>query len=207
MASTNQSPQYLKAQAMFLQAKTNEERLRWLEEMIRECPKHKSSEKMLANLKTRYIKLKEKIEAIKKTSKGSKKPGIKKEDLQAVIVGFTNSGKSSLLSLLTHASPEISPYPFTTRMPVIGMMPYSGTKIQLIEIPAINSEYYDKGLVNSADVILILVTELKQIDEIKKVLISAHGKEVIIFNIIGEDLDIRKIEATLKSKKIDFCLN
>ena len=60
MASTNQSPQYQSAEAMFLQAQTNEERLRWLEEMIRECPKHKSSEKMLANLKTRYIKLKKK---------------------------------------------------------------------------------------------------------------------------------------------------
>ena len=206
MASTNQSPQYQKAQAMFLQAKTNEEKLRWLEEMIRECPKHKSAEKMLANLKTRYIKLKEKIEAIKKTSKGSKKPGIKKEDMQAVIVGFTNSGKSSLLSLLTNATPEISPYPFTTRTPVIGMMPYSGTKGQLIEIPAINSEYYDRGLVNSADVILILVTELRKIDEIKKELISAHGKEVIVFNIKDKDSDIRKIEATLKSKKIDFLI-
>ena len=63
MSSTNQSPFYKKAEAMFLKSKTNEEKLKWLEEMIRECPKHKSSEKMLANLKTRYIKLKEKIEA------------------------------------------------------------------------------------------------------------------------------------------------
>ena len=83
MASTNQSPQYLKAQSMFFQAKTNDEKLRWLEEMIRECPKHKSSEKMLANLKTRYIKLKEKIEKIKKSGKSSSKSGIKKEEMQA----------------------------------------------------------------------------------------------------------------------------
>lgn len=60
MASTNQSPQYQKAESMFLEAKTNEEKLRWMEEMIKEAPKHKSSEKMVANLKTRYIKLKEK---------------------------------------------------------------------------------------------------------------------------------------------------
>src|SRR3989338_211698 len=117
MASTNQSPFYKKAEVMFLQAKTNEEKLRCLEEMIKECPKHKSSEKMLANLKTRYIKLKEKIETLRKSSKGSKKSGIKKEDLQAVIIGLTNSGKSSLLSALTNTNPEIAPYDFTTKIP------------------------------------------------------------------------------------------
>src|SRR3989344_5493173 len=108
MASTNQSPFYRQAEGKFNSAQTNEEKLKWLEEMIRECPKHKSSEKMLANLKTRHIKLKEKIETIKKTSRGAKKSGIKKEDLQAVIIGFTNAGKSTLISNLTNATPEIS---------------------------------------------------------------------------------------------------
>ncbi|MBU2503584.1 MAG: 50S ribosome-binding GTPase, partial [Nanoarchaeota archaeon] len=116
MASTNQSPQYQKAAAMFLMAGTDKERLHCLEEMIRECPKHKSSEKMLANLKTRYKKLKERSERIKKSGKsGAGKHAIRKEDMQAVIVGLTNTGKSSLLSLLTNVSPEITPYDFTTK--------------------------------------------------------------------------------------------
>src|SRR3989304_179518 len=166
MASTNQSPQYQKAQAMFLGAQTNEDKLHWLEEMIRECPKHKSSEKMLANLKTRYIKLKKKIENIKKTSRGSGKSGIKKEGLQAVIVGFTNTGKSSLMSLLTNTRPDISDYEFTTKYPVVGMMNYLGVQIQLIEIPALGSEYYNSGLVNSADVILILITSVNDLSKI-----------------------------------------
>ena len=100
MASTNQSPFYIQAEKKFLFAQTNEEKLKWLEEMIRECPKHKSAEKMLANLKTRYIRLKEKIERAKKVSKGAAKKGIKKEELQAVIIGKTNAGKSSLISVL-----------------------------------------------------------------------------------------------------------
>ena len=122
MASTNQSPFYQKAEAKFLNAKSNEEKLIFLEEMIRECPKHKSSEKMLANLKTRYIKLKEKMEAAKKTSRGSKKAGIKKEDIQVVILGLTRSGKSSLLSMLTNAFPKISQNEFekfTTKKPAV----------------------------------------------------------------------------------------
>ena len=61
MASTNQSPEYQKAEKHFLSSKTDDERLIWLEEMIRECPKHKSAEKMLANLKTRYSKLRKKL--------------------------------------------------------------------------------------------------------------------------------------------------
>lgn len=206
MASTNQSPQYHKAESMFLRAQTNEEKLKWLEEMIRECPKHKSSEKMLANLKTRYIKLKEKIESVKKTKKGSKKKGIKKEDMQAVIIGFANSGKSSLLSLLTNMRPEISEYPFTTKMPLIGAMKYSGTGIQIVEIPAVNSEHYDRGTVNTADVVLELIDDLGQLKEIEEIASSSSGKKVVVYNIKDKGTDERKLEATLKSKKLDYVM-
>jgi len=207
MASTNQSPQYQKAESMFLQAKTNEEKAKWLEEMIRECPKHKSSEKMLANLKTRYIKLKEKIEKARKRGKSSAKSGIKKEELQAVIIGFTNAGKSSLLNALTNASPEITPYDFTTKYPLVGITDYLGTKIQIIEVPAFNSEYYDKGLANTADVVLILVTDLSQIRTIESSLERSAGKKIIVFNSFEKSSEeIRKIEATLKSKKYEFII-
>lgn len=203
MSSTNQSPQYQKAEAKYLSAKTDEERLIYLKEMIRECPKHKSSENMLAQLKTRLKKLKEKIEKDKKKSK-STKSGIKKDDMQAVIVGFTNTGKSTFLSLLTNASPEIASYDFSTKKPVVGMMPFKGTQIQMIEIPAFESEYYDKGIVNTADTILIMVTDLDQIRKIEDDLDNALGKRLIIFNKKGRDVDERKIGATLKSNKYDF---
>jgi len=204
MASTNQSPQYQKAEAKFLGARTDEEKLIYLEEMIRECPKHKSAEKMLAQLKTRRKKLLEKIEKGKKKSKGSK-AGIKKEDMQAVIIGFTNTGKSSLLKLLTNAAPEIAPYDFTTKHPVVGMMNFQGVQIQIIEIPALNSEYYDKGIVNSADVILIIITELLQLEKIMPELNRTFGEKIIVFNN-KNNLDERKLESTLKSKKLNYII-
>jgi len=205
MASTNQSPFYQKAEVKFLSAKTDEERLPALEEMIKECPKHKSSEKMLANLKTRYKKLKSQIEKTKKSGK-SKHKGIKKEDLQAVIIGKTNTGKSSLLSLLTNAKPIIAEHDFTTRYPQIGMINFDGTSIQLIEVPAFESEYYDKGIVNTADTTLILINNLGQINEIEGNLNKVKGKKIIVFNIMDNSKDIRKISATLSSKKYDFVL-
>lgn len=209
MASTNQSPFYQAAVNKFLHAQTDDEKLKYLDEMIKECPKHKSSEKMLANLKTRRIKLIGKIAAEKKIRRGSAgKIGIKKEDVQAVIVGKTGAGKSTLISILTNAKPEIAKYEFTTRTPVIGMMNHNGVGIQLIEVPAIESEYYDKGITNSADTILIMIDNLSQLPEIEKVVERATGKKIILFNKIDllSENEKRKIFATLQSKKYNFTL-
>lgn len=206
MASTNQSPFYRAAEGRFISAKTNEEKLEALEEMIRECPKHKSSEAMLSNLKTRYKKLKEKVETSTKKGKTTK-IGIKKEDMQVIIVGFTNSGKSSLLQELTNVKPEIADYPFTTKFPIVGMMNYDGVKIQIIENPAFQSEYYDRGLTNSADTLLILVDK---IEDIEKILlnIKTNTKKIIVFNKIDtlSENEKRKLFATLSSKRYNFIL-
>lgn len=211
MASTNQSPFYQKAEAKFLSAQNPEDKIKALEEMIRECPKHKSSEKMLANLKTRYKKLTEQLTKSKKAGKSSR-IGLKKEDMQAVLIGMTNTGKSSLLSVLTNAKPKISSgtnVVFSTKKPEIGMINYdSGAQVQLIENPAVESEYYDKGLTNTADVILIIITNLEQIKKIQKELSKANGKQLIVFNKSDafNEQEKRKIHATLQSKKYNFIL-
>ena len=211
MASTNQSPFYQKAEAKFLSAQNPEDKIKALEEMIRECPKHKSSEKMLANLKTRYKKLTEQLTKSKKAGKSSR-IGLKKEDMQAVLIGMTNTGKSSLLSVLTNAKPKISSGTnavFSTKKPEIGMINYdSGAQVQLIENPAVESEYYDKGLTNTADVILIIITNLEQIKKIQKELSKANGKQLIVFNKSDtfNEQEKRKIHATLQSKKYNFIL-
>lgn len=207
MGSTNQSPFYKKAEEKFLAANTSDEKLEALEEMIRECPKHKSSEKMLAQLRLRYKKLKQQSEKSKKSGKHSK-AGIKKEDMQAVIIGKTNSGKSTLLSHLTNARPKTLNTKFTTTSPVIGMMDYQGANIQLIEIPAIESEYYDKGLVNSADTILTLINSLDELKDIETKLNKSFGKgkRIIIYNSKNHRDNLRKISETFKSKKYDFII-
>lgn len=207
MASTNQSPFYQRAEVRFLNAVDDDERIDALEEMIKECPKHKSSEKMLANLKTRLKKLLEKKEKSKKAGKGGK-AGIKKESMQAVLVGFSNSGKSTLLSSLSNAKPAISNVKFSTTHPVIGMMNYQGTSVQLIEIPPIESEYYDKGIVHTADAVVILVKSIEEIEEAKKMLGKTNGKIIIAFNKIDNlsENEKRKLSAKLSSKRYNFSL-
>ena len=118
-----------------------------------------------------------------------------------------NTGKSCLLSMLTNTKPEITPYPFTTKKPLIGMMNFQGTQTQIIEIPAFNSEHFDKGLVNTADTLLILIKNFNEISEIAKGLGKAQGKRIIIFNLFNKsNEELRKIKATLQSKRHDFMI-
>ena len=203
----NAHPDYLAAEKEYHLAQTPENKIEKLKKMISLAPKHKGAENLRAQLKTRLKKLLSQLIKSKKSGK-STKTGIKKEDMQVVIIGMTNTGKSSLLSLLTNAKPEIAGHNFTTKKPIPGMMEHHQTNIQLIEIPAIESEYYDKGLVNTADTILTLITDLKQIKNIEKELSHAQGKKLLVFNKIDEynEKEKRKISATLSSKKYNFVL-
>lgn len=53
------------------------------------------------------------------------------------LVGFPNSGKSTLLSILTSAHPKISNYPFTTITPNLGIMYYNNISLSIADIPGI----------------------------------------------------------------------
>jgi GTP-binding protein len=48
-----------------------------------------------------------------------------------------NSGKSSLLSVLTSARPKIANYPFTTINPNLGVASYNNKEITLADIPGL----------------------------------------------------------------------
>jgi len=204
----NASPEYIKAEKEYLNAQTLEEKIEKLKKMISVAPKHKGSENLLAQLKSRLKRLSEQYEKSQKISKYSgQKTGIKKEGLQVAIVGFTNSGKSTLLNKLTNATPKISETEFTTLKPEVGISKIDSIPVQLIEIPPFNSEYYDKGIVNTADIILILVKNLDEIKIIESNL-KAPGKKIILFNKIDflSDEEKRKISSTLQSKKYDFVI-
>jgi GTP-binding protein len=65
------------------------------------------------------------------------------------IVGPPNSGKSTLLSAISRAKPEIADYPFTTRQPILGVMPGDIRDLTIAEIPAlVEGAHSGKGLGN-----------------------------------------------------------
>jgi hypothetical protein len=157
----NLTPDYLEAEHKFRTATTHREKLAALEEMLATLPKHKGTEKMQADLKRRLAKLRQ--EEQKKSSTAKHKPfyQVDKEGAgQVVLIGPPNSGKSSLLARLTHAQPEIADYPFTTRLPLPGMMPFENIQIQLVDTPPIARDHTDPwvlGIVRNADAALIVV--------------------------------------------------
>ena len=206
----NAHPNYLAAEKEFMLAQTIEEKIERLNKMISFAPKHKGAENLRAQLKGRLKKLKEQLIKSKKTARGRGiKDSIKKGDLQVLIIGLTNTGKSSLISFLTNAKPEISAVAFTTKTPAIGIIKYmGGISAQLIEIPAFESEYYNKNLTNSADIILILINDLKEIKKIEDELSKTAAKKIVVFNKVEllNDAEKRKISETLRSKKYDFVL-
>ncbi|QTQ11487.1 GTPase ObgE [Treponema parvum] len=54
------------------------------------------------------------------------------------LVGFPNAGKSSLLTAFTNARPKIAPYPFTTKIPNLGVLRVDNERdIIIADIPGI----------------------------------------------------------------------
>jgi len=54
------------------------------------------------------------------------------------LVGFPNAGKSSLLSAMSMARPEIAPYPFTTLHPLVGSIRYrDGFRVIAADVPGL----------------------------------------------------------------------
>ncbi len=203
----NAHPEFLEAEKIYLKAETKEQKIIALKKMISHAPSHKGAENLRAQLKRRLAKLKYANEKeIKKTK--STKSGIKKEDMQAVIIGETGVGKSRLLTTLTNATPKIAETLFeryTTTKPEIGIMNYQGCQIQLIENPAIESKHYDKGLSNSADTVIILFADFAQLERIEKEIKNTKGKRIVVFiNKFPEQ--IRKLKARLESKKYNFVI-
>ncbi len=161
--ATNVTPQYLKAEEQYRRAQSLDEELRWLEVMLREVPKHKASEKLQMDLKTKISKCKKDLESEKKQGGKQTGPAVKIPRQGAgtcVIIGGPNAGKSQLLASLTRATPEVAPYPFTTRIPLPGMMPWEDVMVQLIDTPPITRDVFEpymQGLVRGADVVVLMV--------------------------------------------------
>jgi len=158
----NLPPQYFEAEKRYRRAKTPQEKIEALEEMFTLMPKHKGTDRLRAELRTKIAKFYE--EAEKRpfvAKKGSQLYYVRKEGAgQVALVGLPNVGKSQLVSALTQAAPQVADYPFTTQLPIPGMMEYENIQIQLVDLPAITAPEVSSWLPNivkNADLVLIVI--------------------------------------------------
>lgn len=145
-----------------------EERLRLMGEFLSIVPKHKGTDRMVSQVKKQMATLREEIEKKKRMPKPGSAPTYfvpKAGAAQVAVVGPTNVGRSSLLRAVTNAQVEVTPYPYGTKTPVPGMLPYRDIQFQLVEVPALvegSSEgradgFMKLSMARNADGIIVVV--------------------------------------------------
>jgi len=156
----NLPPQYFEAEKRYRSAKDPEEKIAALEAMLAIMPKHKGTDKLHADLRKKIAKFSQEAERKYATARSA---GfyIRKEGAgQVMLVGPTNVGKSHLLAVVTEAIPEIAAYPYTTKIPIPGMMKFTDIQIQLVDTPPIGHKEVRILLANvlrNADLIAIVI--------------------------------------------------
>ncbi len=155
----NLPPQYFEAEKRLHAARSPEERVMIIEEMLAVMPKHKGTDHLKADLRRKIALIQE--EAQKKG--GGKRASVlieKEGAAQVAVIGLPNSGKSQLVASITSAAPVVADYPFTTQLPLPGMMEFENIKIQLIDTPPLTAEpaeWWLRNLIIRADGLLIVI--------------------------------------------------
>jgi uncharacterized protein len=164
----NLTPAYFKAEQWYKAATTPEEKILAIEEMLAVMPKHKGTDKLKADLRQKLSALREGEEKRRKSGGVDIFHVPRGGAGQVVLLGMPNTGKSSIVGLLTDAKVHIADFPFATHAPVPGMMKFEDAPIELVDMPPITAEIVMPGQVGTyrnCDIIAIVIDLSTDIDE------------------------------------------
>ena len=158
----NLSPEYKDAHEKFRRAREPQEKLECLREMLRTIPRHKGTEHLQAEIKTRVKELTDELGGPRKGAvRGGPDLGVRHEgSAQVALVGPPNAGKSSLHARLTGSHAAVGPYPFSTKHPLPGMLLHEDVQFQLVDLPPVADDYFEpwmSGALRDTDAVALVV--------------------------------------------------
>jgi uncharacterized protein len=159
---TNVTPEYKKAEEAYRKAREPKERLECLRQMLSTIPKHKGTEHLQADIKSRIKELTEELAGPKK---GGKRSGpaltLRPEGAaQIALLGPPNSGKSALHQRLTGSRAQTGPGSFITQFPEPGMLAHEDIAFQLLDLPSMSVDHsppWIASTLQTADAALLVV--------------------------------------------------
>ena len=147
---TNLTPEYRRVEAAYRKTGNPVEKLSLLKEMLSVMPKHKGTDHLQAEVKSRIKELTEELRSSGKGKRSGPTHVVRPEGAaQIALVGPPNTGKSSLHALLTGSHAMIGPYPFTTTEPLPGMLNHEDVQLQLVDLPPISRKHPLPWIVNA----------------------------------------------------------
>lgn len=111
--------------------------------MLSAIPKHKGTEHLQSDIKSKIKELTDEIRGPKKGgARGGPATTFRLEGAaQISLVGPPNSGKSAIHSRLTGSHSTSEAYPFATQYPQPGMFHYEDAAFQLVDLPSVSSQH------------------------------------------------------------------
>lgn len=204
---TNVTPEYKKAEEAYRKAREPGDRLLCLREMLSTIPKHKGTEHLQADIKSRIKDLTEELAGPRKGGqRGGPALSIRPEGAaQVALLGPPNAGKSMLHLQLTGSRAQSGPGSFITQFPEPGMLAHEDIAFQLLDLPSMSADHSPPWIAASlqtADAALLVVdlSDPACIEQVQFILDTLAAKKISLVarwpGLVGDKQAARDDAAT-----------
>ena len=131
----------------------------------------------------------------------SRSPCISEEAINIVVCGMPQVGKSTLVSRISSAKPETSPFPFTTKRVIMGHLDIEGRRIAIIDTPGI----LDRPLEDMNEIEMKAIAAIKNLADLALFLIDP--RKGAYYSLAEQLRVLRSITSLLGIERVIVLIN